>query len=135
MKLSSKERCALCLMADIAAYGGEKCVSLKDVSARQDISVKYLEQIVPHLLRAGLLKSARGAKGGYALVKPVERYTAGEILHAAAAKVAPAQNTVDAFASTLLAAAYAYANSVPLRDMFSPPVEEKRRSQAAYLLD
>ncbi len=80
MKVSTKGRYALRFMIDLAEHQGEGAVTLKEVSARQDVSVKYLEQIVTQLNRAGLIRSVRGNQGGYLLTKPVRQYTAGEIL-------------------------------------------------------
>ena len=80
MKISTKGRYALRLMLDIALTGGEAPVSLRDVAQRQDISDKYLEQIITPLGRAGLVRSVRGAGGGYLLTRPPEEYTVGEIL-------------------------------------------------------
>ena len=67
MKISTKGRYALRLMIDVAVHGGEEFVSLKDVAARQGISMKYLEQIAGLLGKAGFLRSGRGALGGYTL--------------------------------------------------------------------
>lgn len=91
MKISTRGRYALRLMVDLAqsTAGNDKKVSLKDVSARQNISVKYLEQIASVLLRDGLLLSSRGPQGGYRLSKAPEEYTAGEILRAIEGNMAP----------------------------------------------
>lgn len=67
MRISTKGRYALRLMLDLAEHQGDGCVSLKDVAQRQDISKKYLEQIVPTLSRAGFLLTNRGYQGGYRL--------------------------------------------------------------------
>ena len=65
MRISTKGRYALRLMLDLAEHQGDGCVSLKDVAQRQDISKKYLEQIVPTLSRAGfLLRAATGWPAG-----------------------------------------------------------------------
>lgn len=82
MKISTKGRYALRLMLDLAAEGQGRPVVLRDVARRQDISEKYLEQLVSPLTRAGLLKSVRGAAGGYLLTKDPAEYTVGEILRA-----------------------------------------------------
>ncbi len=89
MKISTKGRYALRLMIDLAIYGVDTYVPIKSISRRQDISEKYLEQIITQLSRAKLVKSARGAQGGYQLVKPAEDYTAGEILRAVEGSLAP----------------------------------------------
>ena len=82
MKISTKGRYALRLMLDIALTGSEEPVPLRDVAERQDISNKYLEQIVTQLSRAGLVRSVRGMGGGYLLTRSPEEFTVGEILRA-----------------------------------------------------
>ncbi len=89
MKLSTKGRYALRLMVDVALRDPSEPVSLRDVAQREDISVKYLEQITPPLTRAGLLRSVRGAGGGYLLTRPPEAYTVGEILRATEGDLLP----------------------------------------------
>lgn len=89
MKISTKGRYALRLMLDIALAGGEAPVSLRDVAQRQDISDKYLEQIITPLGRAGLVRSVRGAGGGYLLTRRPEEYTVGEILRVLEGSLAP----------------------------------------------
>lgn len=76
-------------MVDLAVYDNGKFITLKDVSERQNISVKYLEQIVTPLNRAGLLKSGRGAQGGYRLARNPAEYTVGDILRAIEGSFAP----------------------------------------------
>lgn len=80
MKISTKGRYALRLMLDLALNEAVGYVPIKSVSERQDISEKYLEQIVTVLSRAGFVKSIRGSQGGYKLAKPIEEYTVGMIL-------------------------------------------------------
>ena len=65
MKFSTKSRYALRLMAELARYAPGTTVSLKEISERQQLSLKYLEQIVTPLARVGLVKSERGSQGGY----------------------------------------------------------------------
>ena len=89
MKVSTKGRYALRLMIDLAEHGRGDFIPLKEVSARQGVSVKYLEQIVNQLSRAGLLQSVRGAQGGYRLAKSATEYTAGEILRVTEGGLAP----------------------------------------------
>ena len=89
MKISTRGRYALRLMLDIALTGGRGPVSLRDVAQRQDISDKYLEQIITPLSRAGLVRSVRGAGGGYLLTKSPEEYTVGEILRVLEGSLAP----------------------------------------------
>ena len=80
MKISTKGRYALRLMLDVALHSHGAAVPLRDVAQRQEISDKYLEQIVTQLSRAGLVRSVRGAGGGYLLTREPEEYTVGEIL-------------------------------------------------------
>ncbi len=89
MKISTKGRYALRLMLDIAAQPADHPVSLRDIAARQQVSIKYLEQIVGLLSKNQLLLSVRGAHGGYSLVKPPEAYTIGEILRVTEKNLAP----------------------------------------------
>ena len=89
MKISTKGRYALRLMLDLAQNHRETAIALRDVSERQGISVKYLEQIVALLSRSGLLKSVRGAQGGYLLARRPEEYTVGEILRITEGSLAP----------------------------------------------
>jgi Rrf2 family iron-sulfur cluster assembly transcriptional regulator len=80
MKLSTRSRYGTRLMLDLAEHGFDKFVQLKDVSKRQGVSLKYLEQIVIPLKRANYLVSARGAGGGYRLARPPGEITLGEIV-------------------------------------------------------
>lgn len=80
MKISTKGRYALRLMIDLALNNTGENVSIKAISARQNISTKYLEQIISLLNRAGYVKSERGSNGGYKLTKKPEEYTVGMIL-------------------------------------------------------
>ena len=75
MKISTKGRYALRLMLDIALNSDRGVVSLRETAARQEISEEYLEQIVTPLARAGLVRSVRGAGGGYLLTRQPEAYT------------------------------------------------------------
>ena len=89
MKISTKGRYALRLMLDIALADSDRPVPLRDVAQRQEISEKYLEQIVTQLCRAGLVQSVRGAGGGYLLTRKPEEYTVGEILRTLEGDLAP----------------------------------------------
>lgn len=89
MKISTKGRYALRLMIDIAHHDGQGFISLKDVAERQEISVKYLEQIAGPLSKAGLLRSGRGPQGGYQLTKEPELYSVGSILRVTEGNLAP----------------------------------------------
>ena len=89
MKISTKGRYAIQLILDIAQHSNGENISLKDISRRQDISLKYLEQIVNILSRAGLLKSQRGSQGGYKMTRSPEEYTIGDILRVTEGEMAP----------------------------------------------
>lgn len=80
MKISTRGRYALRLMLDIALAGDGALVRIKDIAKRQEISEKYLEQIVSVLNKAGFVRSSRGPQGGYRLARRAEEYTAGEIV-------------------------------------------------------
>lgn len=89
MKVSTKGRYALRLMTDLAVNDKEGYVSLKDAAERQGISLKYLEQIAGILSRAGMLRSGRGAQGGYRLARDPKEYTVGVILRLTEGNLAP----------------------------------------------
>lgn len=91
MKISTKGRYALRLMLDIGLHGEEGPVRIKEVAARQEISVKYLEQIVSILVKAGYVKSIRGPQGGYRLMYPASEYTTGMILRLTEGSLAPVE--------------------------------------------
>ncbi|MBQ6806458.1 MAG: RrF2 family transcriptional regulator [Lachnospiraceae bacterium] len=89
MKISTKGRYALRLMLDLATYNTGEPISLKDVAKRQQISDKYLEQIIAVLNKAGFVRSIRGAQGGYLLKKAPSEYTVGMILRLTEGDLAP----------------------------------------------
>lgn len=90
MKVSTKGRYALHLMLDIATHQtSDKPVRIKDIAERQNLSNKYLEQIIAALNKAGYVKSIRGAQGGYLLTKEPEEYTAGMILRVMEGSLSP----------------------------------------------
>jgi len=88
MKISTKGRYALRMMLEFALHPDE-CTKISQVARRQDISDKYLEQIVTILTRAGYVKSMRGAQGGYKLAKDPSEYTVGMILRLTEGSLAP----------------------------------------------
>ena len=89
MKLSTKGRYGLRAMVDLARYCEESPVSISSISARQDLSVTYLEQLLAKLRKAGLIKSIRGAQGGYVLSKDASEISVGEILRALEGDLSP----------------------------------------------
>lgn len=88
MKISTKGRYALRMMLEFALHPGE-CTKINQVAERQQISDKYLEQIVTILSRTGYVKSIRGAQGGYYLTKDPSEYTVGMILRLTEGNLAP----------------------------------------------
>lgn len=82
MKLSTKGRYGLRALIDLAVYSGEEAVSIQSIARRQNISDRYLEQLMGKLRRAGLVVSIRGAGGGYRLARPSGEISVGEVLRA-----------------------------------------------------
>ena len=95
MKLSTKGRYGLKAMFDLALNDGSGPVSLAAISERQGISIHYLEQLVSPLRKAGLLKSVRGAQGGYLLAKLPAEISVREILELLEGPLAPASCVTD----------------------------------------
>ncbi|MBR5098416.1 MAG: Rrf2 family transcriptional regulator [Spirochaetales bacterium] len=95
MRISTKGRYAMCVMLDLAEHYKEGPVALKDIAARQNISKKYLEQIVSLLNRPDFLKTIRGAQGGYMLARTPDKYTVAEILKLSEGSLAPIPNLDD----------------------------------------
>lgn len=90
MTISTKGRYALRIMLDLADHIGET-IKLKDIAARQEISGKYMEQIIAVLNKAGYVRSTRGAQGGYQLVKAPKDYTVGMILRLTEGPLVPVE--------------------------------------------
>lgn len=80
MKLSTRSRYGARLMLDMAQHHEEGPIQLGDIAKRQEISLKYLEQIIIPLKKAGLVKSVRGSKGGHFLAKSPKDITMAEIV-------------------------------------------------------
>ncbi len=80
MKISTKGRYAVRVMLDLAINNTGEYIKVKDIAARQEISEKYLEQIISVLNKAGYVKSVRGAQGGYKIARDPKEYTVGMIL-------------------------------------------------------
>ena len=89
MRISTKGRYALRMMIDLAERENEGFVALKEIAARQMISKKYLEQIIPLFNKTDLLQTNRGAQGGYRLGRSPEKITVGEILRMTEGSLAP----------------------------------------------
>ena len=89
MKISTKGRYALRLIVDLAEHRENGFIALKDIADRQNISKKYLEQIVPMLNGADMLITNRGNRGGYMLSREPKDYTVGDILRITEGSMAP----------------------------------------------
>lgn len=89
MKISTRGRYSLRMMIDLAQHYNEGYIALKDISARQNISKKYLEQIIPFLNRSNLLIANKGHMGGYQLAKNPGEITVWEILESAEGSLMP----------------------------------------------
>ena len=80
MKLSTRARYGLKALIDLGLHSANEAISLQSIAERQDISTSYLEQLMAMLKKAGLVKSSRGAYGGYQLGKPADEISVGEVL-------------------------------------------------------
>lgn len=89
MKISTKGRYGLRAFIDLARHSTREPVSISSISARQDISERYLEQLMALLKKAGLVKSVRGAGGGYILAKDAAQISVGEVLRALEGSLEP----------------------------------------------
>lgn len=89
MKISTRGRYALRVMIDLAMNENNGYISLKDIAKRQEISMKYLEQIVSVLNKAGLVDALRGNNGGYKLNRKPSEYKVGEILRMSEGDLTP----------------------------------------------
>jgi Rrf2 family protein len=89
MNISTKGRYALRMIVDLAEHNGEEFVTLKEIAERQNISKKYLEQIVAALNKSNLLIANRGFSGGYKLAKAPQNITVWEILRSTEGTLAP----------------------------------------------
>lgn len=89
MKISTKGRYALRMLIDLAENQNGEYIALKDIARRQEISKKYLEQIIPLFNRTGFLQASRGFQGGYRLAKAPGQYTVGDILRVTEGSFAP----------------------------------------------
>lgn len=91
MKLSTKGRYGLRALIDLAQYSGEGPVSTTSISARQDLSERYLEQLMSMMKKAGLVRSIRGAGGGYVLAKDMKEISVGDVLRALEGSLEPVE--------------------------------------------
>lgn len=137
MKISTKSRYAIYLMMDIAENERNGNVSIKDISERENISVKYLEQIVSILCKTGLVKSHRGAQGGYRLKKSADEYTVGNVIRAVEGEfsgdyITDTNKNVNGFWNGLYDVINSYMDSITIDDLLQ---EAKRNnSECEYYI-
>lgn len=91
-KISTRGQYALLIMEDLAMGQPDKYIPLKTLSHRRNLSVKYLEQLLIQLSKAGLVNGSRGISGGYKLAKKPGEYTVGEILRVMEGELCPLSN-------------------------------------------
>lgn len=91
MRFSTRGRYGVQIMVDLAQHSAEGPISLKSVADRQKLSEHYLEQLVPELRKAGLVKSIRGAQGGYILAKKPEDIYIGDVIRVLEGPIAPVE--------------------------------------------
>ncbi|MED4585573.1 MULTISPECIES: cysteine metabolism transcriptional regulator CymR [Brevibacillus] len=91
MKISTKGRYGLTIMMELANRNGEGPTSLRSIAQRHDLSEHYLEQLIAPLRNAGLVKSIRGAYGGYVLAKQPEEISAGDVIRVLEGPISPVE--------------------------------------------
>lgn len=132
MKLSTKGRYGVTLMIDLAMYQGEGPISLKSVAEREDLSEHYLEQLIAPLRNAGLVRSIRGAYGGYVLAKSPKEITVGDVIRVLEGPITVVEDPADELNflwEQVRDAINRVLDSVTLADMV-----ERRRSGGEYLM-
>lgn len=93
MKISTKGRYGLTIMMELAARYGEGPTSLKSIAEKHNLSEHYLEQLIAPLRNAGLVKSVRGAYGGYILSRSPEEITSGDVIRVLEGPISPVDFT------------------------------------------
>ena len=142
MKISTKGRYAIRMLIDLSEHMNEGFIPLKDVSERQNISKKYLEQIVPLLNNGKLLRTERGAQGGYQIAKAPDTVTVADVLRLTEGSLAPVdcggQNPVQCVRGSFCAALpvwqgltqviIEYLESITLQDI----LDQQRERDSSY---
>ena len=114
MKLTYKGDYALKIVLDLSLAAGNRLVQMKDIAKRQDIPLKFLEQIVLLLKRAGYIRTVRGSKGGIALARDPQTITLGEIIRLIEGSTSPIDCTNSANQEPC-----GFENRCPFREVFS----------------
>ena len=132
MRLSKKTIYAIILMLSIVKWEESEVITIKKVAERENLSVKYLEQVVSVLCKSGFVKSQRGAKGGYRLSKAPEQYTVGSIVRAMEGVVTPESieepEPINRFLKGLCTTVNKYMDSVTIVDL----IEEEKISNNIF---
>jgi len=133
MKISTKGTYAIRVMLDLAIHNTGENINVKKIAQRQDISEKYLEQIIAVLNKAGFVRSIRGAQGGYRLSRSPEQYTVGDILRVTEGplELADASQSDFSFWKKLNDAINEVVDSVTLQDLVD---EESARAGGDYVI-
>lgn len=95
MKISTKGRYGLTIMIELAKHYGEGPKSLKSIAQTHNLSEHYLEQLIAPLRNAGLVKSVRGAYGGYVLSKDPQEITSGDVIRVLEGPITPVEGIED----------------------------------------
>ncbi len=95
MKLSTRTRYGMRAIIELAHHEGKRPLQLKVIADRQDISVKYLEQLMSLLRAAGFVRSVRGSKGGYVLARPADQIRMSDVFHSLEGQVTTTECTTD----------------------------------------
>ena len=133
MKISTKGTYAIQVMLDLAMHNTGENINVKKIAERQDISEKYLEQIIATLNKAGFVRSIRGAQGGYRLSKAPSLYTVGDILRVTEGSLEPLSPEESPLSvwNKLKEAIDSVVDGVTLQDLVD---EETARSGGDYII-
>lgn len=133
MKISTKGTYAIQVMLDLAIHNTGENINVKKIAERQDISEKYLEQIISILNKAGYVRSIRGAQGGYRLAREPKDYTVGDILRTTEGSLEPVSESESPLAvwRRLSDAINNVLDSVTLQDLVD---EENARLGGDYVI-
>ncbi|MBQ9361430.1 MAG: Rrf2 family transcriptional regulator [Lachnospiraceae bacterium] len=133
MKISTKGTYAIQVMLDLAIHNTGENINVKKIAERQDISEKYLEQIISILNKTGFVKSIRGAQGGYRLAKSPDKYTVGDILRVTEGPLEPVSESDSPLSvwKKLTDAINNVVDSVTLQDLVD---EENARLGGDYII-
>jgi len=104
MEISAQGRYALRALVDLAVNANDSALPLREISERQNISERYLEQIFARLKKANLIKSVRGAHGGYLLTRSPEEITVKDIMQVIEGRLAPEAEAEKPFGRRALSA-------------------------------